>query len=79
SGYSVSSVGTKPNPFTVHLAFTEEEARLSEIEHNVAPFVRNFLYEQGINKYELDFTVDEASEYQRSETSMLMDKVQVVL
>ena len=79
SGYSVSSVGTTPNPFTVHLAFTEGEASLSEIEQNVAPFVRNFLYEQGINQYELDFTVVEASEYQPSETSMLMDKVEVVL
>ncbi|MCH4827959.1 hypothetical protein [Planococcus halocryophilus] len=79
NGYSVSSVSTTPEPFTVHLAFTEGEVSLTEMEQIVAPLIRDFLYEQGIDQYQLDMTVVEESEYQPSKTSLLMDKVEVVL
>lgn len=79
NGYSVSSVSTTPEPFTIHLAFTEGEASLMEMEQIVTPPIRNFLYEQGIDQYQLDVTVVEESEYQPSKTSLLMDKVEVVL
>lgn len=79
NGYSVSSVSTTPEPFTVHLAFTEGEASLSEMEQAVEPAIQQLLYEQGVDQYQLKVTVVEEAEYQPSEASLLMDKVGPVL
>lgn len=79
NGFSVASVGTTPDPFTIHLSFVEGAVSLSEMQQAVEPAIRQLLYDQGIDQYQLDFTAVEETEYEPSDTSLLMDNIETAL
>lgn len=80
SGYTVSSVGTTPDPFTIHLAFTKGDASLSTMEQAVEPAIKQFLYEQGIDQYQLDVSLAEEPEYHSfDKLNRLMDKIDPII
>lgn len=83
SGYNVSSVGTTPNPFTVHIVLLKGEDSLSVMKKVIEPEIEKLLSEQGIDQYKLNITakVEESEEMPEEyhKLSSLMDDVGVII
>lgn len=79
AGYNLSSVGTTPNPFTIHIVLLKEEDSLASMKKVLEPKIEKLVYEQGIDQYKLKITeVEEKQErYRKSDT--LMDDVGVII
>ena len=62
TGYEVSSVGSTPNPFTIRIVLVKEEDSLSTIKQTLEPLIKQLLYDEGIDQYELDISLMEFDE-----------------
>jgi hypothetical protein len=78
AGYELSSVGTKPNPYTIEIVLMKGEDSLSSMKKVLEPDIEQFLHEQGIDQYKLNISQFEGSvelpeKYRKS--SALMESV----
>lgn len=80
-GYTVSSVGITPSPYTIEISLILKDSTLKQATDDLEPKITNDLYENGYDKYEL--IVSEASEAPTNEqgdaTSSLYDKVREIV
>ena len=81
SGYEVSSIGTTPNPFTIHIALQKGEASLTSMKEVLVPKMEKLLSDQGIDQYKLDITQVDSEEKlnKHIKSSKLMDGVGVII
>ncbi|MCI1590735.1 hypothetical protein [Heyndrickxia oleronia] len=82
SGYGISSIGTTPNPFTIHIALQKGEASLPSMKEVLVPKMEKLLSDQGIDQYKLDITQVDDSEKKLNKhikSSKLMDEVGVII
>lgn len=79
SGYEVSSIGTTPNPFTVHIVLLKNDDSLSSIKKVLEPKIEKLLYKQGIDQYSLDITQVKKSLEANIKTDSLMDKAGAII
>lgn len=82
-GYTVSSVGITPSPYTIEISLILKDSilKLKQATDELEPKINNYLYENGYDEYELKFLeVTEASTNdQADDTSSLYDKVREIV
>ena len=82
SGYEASSVGTRPNPYTIEIVLMKGEDSLVAMKKVLVPQLEQVLYEQGIDQYQLNITQFEGSEElpeRHRKMSKLMDNVDAII
>ena len=82
SGYKISSIGTTPSPFTIHIALQKGEKSLISMKEVLVPKIEKLLFNQGIDQYKLDITQVDNSEKKlnkHSKSNNLMDDVGVII
>lgn len=82
SGYEASSVGTRPNPYTIEIVLMKGEDSLVSMKKVLVPQLEQVLYNQGIDQYQLNITQFEGSEKlpeRHRKMSKLMDNVGAII
>lgn len=80
-GYTVSSVGITPSPYTIEISLILKDSILKQATDDLEPKINNYLYENGYDEYELKVLgVTEASTNdQADDTGSLYDKVREIV
>jgi hypothetical protein len=80
-GYTVSSVGITPSPYTIEISLILKDSTLKQATDDLEPKITNYLYENGYDKYVLKVSeVTEApTNDQAEDTSSLYDKVREIV
>lgn len=82
SGYEASSVGTRPNPYTIEIVLMKGADSLVSMKKVLVPQLEQLLYDQGTDQYRLNITLFEGSEElpeRHRKLGTLMDEVDVVI
>lgn len=80
-GYTVSSVGITPSPYTIEISLILKDSTLKQATDDLEPKITNYLHENGYDKYELKVSdVTEApTNDQAEDISSLYDKVREIV
>lgn len=82
SGYEASSVGTRPNPYTIEIVLMKGEDSLVSMKKVLVPQLEQLLYDQGTDQYQLTITLFEGSEElpeRHRKLGTLMDDVDAII
>lgn len=80
-GYKVNSVGVTPNPYTIDVSLFLEDSTLKQAIETIEPKIKNYLFENGYDKYELKFSAmaELPADPPEEETFDLYDQVREIV